>query len=377
MQAIAYVLRQTCRKLRGHLTDSEVGTDSPGWGEALREHLPLVAVVAVCAAGWLALDALLGPRFEAELGYGRTYLGLFQFFWLPLPIALATIRFRLRGADGRMLQGREGWARASAEFKRTYLRPSRVAGALVAGAALAVTINGFGSWKRSIPSIAPFTWDARFDLLDRALHGGRLPWEWLEAALGNLPATVALDGIYILWHLLFGVVAAWQVWSADRELRARFLVAMVLTWVLLGNVAATLFSSAGPCWYSLVVPGSPDPYAPLMTFLRQVHAEWPLVALQAQDHLWHSYVTGTATPYTGISAMPSVHVAMPVLYVLAAWPRSRALGLLFLAYAAAILVGSVHLGWHYAVDGYASILAVPAIWWAAGKLTARFVAAGR
>lgn len=353
------------------MSQSEGSLESAGWGEARGEHLPLLMLVALCAATWLALDAYLGPRFEAELTYGRTYLGLIQFFWLPLPLALAGIRFKLRDPAGGLLPGREGWVAAWAVFKQRYLHPSRVAGAFLAGALLALTINGFGSWKRSIPAVAPFAWDERFDGLDRALHGGRLPWEWLQPAFGNLPATVALDGIYILWHLLFGVVAAWQVWSADRGLRARFLLATVLVWVLLGNVAATIFSSAGPCWFGLVVPGAADPYAPLMAFLRGVHAEWPLVALQAQDHLWNSYVTHTATPYTGISAMPSVHVAMPLLYVLVAWRRSRLLGLLFLAYAAAILLGSVHLGWHYAVDGYASIVAVPVIWWAAGRLTSR------
>jgi hypothetical protein len=32
-----------------------------------------------------------------------------------------------------------------------------------------------------------------------------------------------------------------------------------------------------------------------------------------------------------------------------------------------ILVGSVHLGWHYALDGYASIVAVIVLWHAVGR----------
>ena len=39
------------------------------------------------------------------------------------------------------------------------------------------------------------------------------------------------------------------------------------------------------------------------------------------------------------------------------------------AYAALVLVGSVHFGWHYAIDGYASIAAVLALWWIAGGIT--------
>ncbi|MER8866395.1 hypothetical protein NKI19_22205 [Mesorhizobium sp. M0751] len=33
-----------------------------------------------------------------------------------------------------------------------------------------------------------------------------------------------------------------------------------------------------------------------------------------------------------------------------------------------ILYGSVFTGWHYAVDGYASIVVVSVIWWATGRL---------
>ena len=33
-----------------------------------------------------------------------------------------------------------------------------------------------------------------------------------------------------------------------------------------------------------------------------------------------------------------------------------------------IQVGSVHLGWHYAVDGYASMILTVLLWWGIGKL---------
>ena len=48
------------------------------------------------------------------------------------------------------------------------------------------------------------------------------------------------------------------------------------------------------------------------------------------------------------------------------WP-----GRLFALYGLIILLGSVHLGWHYAVDGYVSILAVPMLWWLSGVLVRR------
>jgi hypothetical protein len=33
-----------------------------------------------------------------------------------------------------------------------------------------------------------------------------------------------------------------------------------------------------------------------------------------------------------------------------------------------VLIGSVHLGWHYAVDGYVAIAAVTGFWWIAGRI---------
>ena len=67
--------------------------------------------------------------------------------------------------------------------------------------------------------------------------------------------------------------------------------------------------------------------------------------------------------------MPSLHVAVPVLFTIVAWGIDRRLGALFGVYTALILVGSVHLGWHYAVDGYVTLALVPAVWWLAGRLS--------
>mgnify|MGYP003410990741 CR=1 FL=1 len=47
---------------------------------------------------------------------------------------------------------------------------------------------------------------------------------------------------------------------------------------------------------------------------------------------------------------------------------SRPVGLFFAAYAGVILLGSVHTGWHYAVDGYAGIALAAACWWICGPV---------
>ncbi|MGX9144627.1 phosphatase PAP2 family protein [Mesorhizobium sp. 128a] len=67
---------------------------------------------------------------------------------------------------------------------------------------------------------------------------------------------------------------------------------------------------------------------------------------------------------------------MVVLFALYATRRSRLVGLLMWAYAAIIMIGSVVLGWHYAMDGYASVLISIAIWKACGRVLARFAPDG-
>jgi membrane-associated phospholipid phosphatase len=91
--------------------------------------------------------------------------------------------------------------------------------------------------------------------------------------------------------------------------------------------------------------------------------------------LWSGYI-GATKGSIGISAFPSMHVAMAVLFALYATRRSRLVGLLMWAFAAIIMVGSVILGWHYAVDGYASVLISIAIWKACGHFLARFAPDG-
>lgn len=87
--------------------------------------------------------------------------------------------------------------------------------------------------------------------------------------------------------------------------------------------------------------------------------------------LWQNYESSTVGLGSGISAMPSLHVALTTLSALLLSRLSRTAGVLAWAYLALILVGSVHLGWHYAIDGYASIIAVGLIWRAAGWWASR------
>ncbi|MGF1608985.1 MAG: phosphatase PAP2 family protein [Kiloniellales bacterium] len=130
---------------------------------------------------------------------------------------------------------------------------------------------------------------------------------------------------------------------------------------------ALVLSSAGPCFYDLIT-GTKGPYGELMAYLQVANQQFRNWSLEAQSYLWQGYLGGNVEAGGGISAMPSLHVAVEVLQALLGWQIGRKLGLLLTVYAAVVLLGSVHFGWHYAVDGYLSIALTAAVWFGSGRL---------
>jgi membrane-associated phospholipid phosphatase len=57
-----------------------------------------------------------------------------------------------------------------------------------------------------------------------------------------------------------------------------------------------------------------------------------------------------------------MHIAIAFLLVLYVARFSRILGAIFLAYCAMMMISSVYLGWHYAIDGYVAISVTWLIW---------------
>lgn len=236
---------------------------------------------------------------------------------------------------------------------------------------LPMMMSTFTYFKVLIPYFRPYEMDWLFAEWDRTLHFGRDPWELLQPVLGHPVVTAIVNFNYHLWlFVLFGVLL-WQGFSTSRpRLRMQFFITFVLMWVLLGNVAATLLSSAGPVYYGRIT-GLADPFAPLMTYLHQASQVAWVPALEVQEMLWKSYASGDLGIGSGISAMPSLHVATSLSFALLGFAINRRLGILLAAFAAAILVGSVHLGWHYAIDGYVAAIGALAIWRSVGWLLER------
>jgi hypothetical protein len=345
--------------------------------DVLLEQAPLLLLVAIYVAGvWLTERALGFPDPLGNVSLANSLLVWSLTVIGYVVVRLLWLRAQVRGPSGEWVRSAGAWKVAWAEFRGGNLSFERLVSVLLATGAILILLRTYASWKPLITTVAPFHLDPALMRLDQAIHLGHHPWRLLQPVFGHPAVTLPLDLLYAFWHPVNCAFVIWLAWSGRRFLRARALMTYALAWILLGTVGATFLSSAGPCYYALVVPGD-DPYGPLLGYLHGLHASHGVIAVTIQENLWAYYSGGSVLPVNGISAMPSVHVAAAVLFALVGWQVGRAIGIAFTIYALVILTGSVHLGWHYAVDGYVSAAAVLLLWVASGPLLRRyFVAVG-
>ncbi len=333
-------------------------------GALLRQEAPaLVVVILYCGLAVLT-QFLLGVE-------GRAALFLYNRSFLMVLLACA-ITFFLAHAIYCMVVVRPPrltrWILE--DLRGNYLTRGRLLPGLLVLFVTSPFISSFTFFKTQIPFFNAFTWDPTFAAWDRWLHGGVQPWELLQPLLGWPQATTAINAVYHAWFFVLFAVLFWQAFStADRRLRAQFFMSFFLSWIVIGTLAATLLASAGPVYYQRLL-GDDGGFADLFAYLEAAGRTSPVWALEVQERLWAGYEAREVGTGAGISAMPSMHVAMAVLFALLAREGARRLYPLFALFAVAILVGSVHLGWHYAIDGYVAAVMVWIIW----RVSARLVA---
>ena len=222
--------------------------------------------------------------------------------------------------------------------------------------ALSLFQSAFTAVKTALPIIAGgFPYDNAHAALDRLIHFNTDPWRFLQPLLGFDTMRLLIEWNYnVLWFVICFAVLFFMMTSPKAAgMRTRYFMCFCLVWAVIGTLLAGFFLSAGPAYYGRLT-GDTERFADQLAFLARSEGS-PNSAAVYQHYLWTIYSEKRLGFGSGISAFPSVHVGLITLTALFLAEFSRKLAFPLAVYVGFIMISSVYLGWHYAIDGYVSV----------------------
>ena len=233
--------------------------------------------------------------------------------------------------------------------------------------ALCTFMPVFSAMKASISLFADYSWDTTFTLWDQTIHRGDA-WKLIHPVTGFPIVTFMLNLFYNFWIVaVYAATAFLALRLKDPHSRQKFLITYFSCWPILGVAGAIYFASVGPAFVGPLL--SQAHFDPLMAYLDYANGHYRILSVEVQAKLVTQFREGSTGLGAGITAMPSMHVSMALLFFLVMRQVSRVAAWLSGLFFVAILIGSVHLAYHYAVDGYVSIVVTLLIWKLAGWWT--------
>jgi hypothetical protein len=224
--------------------------------------------------------------------------------------------------------------------------------------------------KMAIPFLVGYGWDGFWAHADRLIFG-QDAWilsiplvEWAPVGLWEWVYSGAWGVLLFIWF------AAVPFYASKRRVGIIY-TATFASWLIGGWLIAYTTSAAGPVFAHLADPALADRFLPMREHLAgALTADGPI--RQTQAALATVLKKHVAIPAAGISAMPSMHLAMTTIYVLAArrtwWIVPACVFWLI------IFIGSAYFGYHYWLDGIVAAVVALLCWTAAEFL---FVAMDR
>jgi hypothetical protein len=189
--------------------------------------------------------------------------------------------------------------------------------------------------KPLLNHLVPFWGDPYLAAIDRSIFRTD-PWRLARFLNGDFTAEFYHLGWFALMILLLLVVLS----KPASPKKSATLLVYFLLWTIFGPVVHVLMPSAGPVFYQRL--GYGDTFAALPQTEATRHAA---------DYLWDTYIGPRFAPGSGISAMPSLHVATTAWVVLATYIFARLWIVPVAVLGFFIFALSISLGWHYAIDG--------------------------
>ena len=291
----------------------------------------------------LLLSRLIGFKLDFSVvyqqGYDTTFLSIVFLYFLIHVVVLA-LSCRKSGEDSYIFG--KAWRGMVAKLYFRWRTLIEIVRVLVL---LKITLMIYCNIKQAIPFINPGIHDAALQQIDKYLHLGVNPNTAAVTLLGAPAIAFLFDKLYVLWYLLKPLVLAYFAMTPDRKSHVSFYTAYFAMWIF-GGLAAVVLPSLGPIY---------------------THPEWFTnlnagMARKLQTQLMTHYESALAHPekykvfiYEGVAAFPSLHVGIAAIFAFFVFQVNRVIGSFFIAYVVIVQIGSVLLGWHYALDGYFAI----------------------
>jgi hypothetical protein len=184
--------------------------------------------------------------------------------------------------------------------------------------------------------LVPFWADPMLASLDHALFLGHDPWVLLTW-LNSTPTAIFYHRI---WFALMILTLLVVLSAAPSPRKSAVMLTYFVLWSVVGPLVHTLLPAAGPVFYAQL--GYGDRFAGLHGVPE---------TMEVANYLWAIYAGEGFGPGSGISAMPSLHIATTVWMLIAVHVFARRWFVPMAVTGAAIFLLSISLGWHYAIDG--------------------------
>jgi hypothetical protein len=209
--------------------------------------------------------------------------------------------------------------------------------------------------------LVPFWADPYLASIDHSIFRTD-PWRLLRW-LNDSPLALVY---HRAWFALMIMTLLAVLWAPASKEKSAIMLTYFCLWSLFGPLIHICFPAAGPIFYARMGYGAE--FSGLVSAPETTHLA---------NYLWRIYTGQTFGPGSGISAMPSLHIATTVWMVLAVHMFARRWIVPMSFAAILIFMLSISLGWHYAIDGIVGAAGTIGIWSMSRALLSRVSARER